>query len=119
MKNAISKVLTQATQHSQSAPLPLTREQIAGNFSLIGNGPVVIDATSGVTLHVRSGLVQVCHPEEEGQQLLQGGQAFVLDRTGPVGLAAIERAELRLEWPLITRRRVPVSSQPSRLYAFA
>jgi hypothetical protein len=115
MKNTASKVSTQATQHSQAIPVSLTREQISGSFSLIGNGPVVIDAASGATLHVRSGLVQVCHLEEEGQQLLQGGQQFVLNRNGPVGLAAIARAEVHLDWP----RRIAASAQPRSLYAYA
>ena len=110
---------TTTTQASTPASLPFTREQIAGNFSLIGNGPIVIDAKPGVTLHVRSGLVQVCHPEDEGQQLVQGGQTIALDRTGPVGLAAIERAEVRLEWPLAQTHPAVVSPHRRQLFAYA
>jgi len=119
MTSAISNVSMSTAQHSTPASLPLTCNEIAGNFSLMGNGPIVIDAKPGVILHVRSGLVQVCHSEEEGQQLVQGGQTFVLDRTGPVGLAAIDRAEVRLEWPLVRAQRVPASPRPRQAFAYA
>lgn len=107
------------TQPSVPASLPFTRDEIAGNFSMIGNGPIVIDAKPGVTLRVRSGLVQVCHHEDEGQQLIQGGQTIVLDRAGPVGLAAIDRAEVRLEWPLAKAHRAALAPQRRQFFAHA
>lgn len=119
MTTANSKASGNTTQQSTPASFPFTRDEIAGNFSMIGNGPIVIDAKPGVILHIRSGLVQVCHPDEEGHQLVQGGQTIVLDHTGPVGLAAIDRAEVRLQWPVARTHRARVSQQRHRPAAYA
>jgi hypothetical protein len=113
------KATKQIRQQSKPTSSPLTRDEIAGNFSLLTNRPITIESTPGVVLHVLSGLVQVCHSEEEGQQLVQGGQTFVLDRTGPVGITALACAEVRIEWPLVTTPRISRPSEPLKLYAYA
>ena len=114
-----SKVLTNTTRAALPGSLPLTCDEIAGQFSMIGNGPIVIDAKPGLTLHVLSGLVQICHPDPEGQQLVQGGQTFVLDRDGPVGLAAVMRAQVHIEWPLIRANRASALQQQHRELTYA
>lgn len=119
MTTADSNVSTNTTQQSVAESLPLTCNEITGIFSMIGNGPIVIDATPGLALHVRSGLVQICHPDPEGQQLVQGGQTIVLDRTGPVELAAIERAEVRLDWPVSRAYRATTVQQQYPQFAYA
>jgi len=119
MTNAKSEAPTKATQQTTPTLLPLTRDELAGNFSLIGSGPIVIDATPGVRVHVRSGMVQICHPDEEGQQLVGSGQTSILNRSGPVGLAAITPAEVRLEWPLVKAAPVRRAAEPKKLYAYA
>ena len=124
MTNVTSKLSTSAIQQSALTSAPLTRDEIAGNFSLIGNGPVVIDAAPGLTVHVRSGLVQICHPEEEGQQLVGSGQSSTLNRSGPIGLAAITPSEVRLQWPLVASAPLPrasarLDSEAMELYAYA
>lgn len=124
MTNANAKNFAQTDEqrfgHSSSAHYSSrTREEIAGHFSLLGNGPIVIDSTPGVILHVRSGLVQICHDEEEGQHLVQAGQNFILDRSGPVGLVAIDRAEVQLEWPSVRTSSIPRAAQSQQLLAFA
>lgn len=114
----------EANPATQTTP-PLTRDEIAGNFSLLGNGPMVIDATPGLILHVRSGMVQICHPEEEGQRLVEGGETVVLDRKGELALAPITRAEVRLEWPLVQAAPLarstatPSEDELLELYAWA
>lgn len=113
------KATKQTTQQSKPTSSPLRRDEIAGNFSLLTNRPITIDSTPGVILHVYSGLVQVCHLDEEGQQLVQGGQSFVLDRSGIVGIAALARAELRIEWPMFATPRIQRPSRPLKLYAYA
>jgi hypothetical protein len=114
----------EAANATQTSP-PLTRDEIAGNFSLLGNGPMVIDATPGLILQVRSGMVQICHPEEEGHQLVEDGEIVVLDRKGELALAPITRAEVRLEWPLVQAaplartNAIPGEDNPLELYAWA
>ncbi|MGD2141528.1 MAG: hypothetical protein PVH25_14115 [Burkholderiales bacterium] len=123
MTNANSKAFAKTNEQASDQYSPVrssarTRNEIAGHFSLIGNGPVVIDSTPGVVLHVRSGLVQICHNEEEGQHLVQGGQKFILDRSGPVGLAAIDRAEVQLEWPSVRTPSIPRAMHTQQQFAF-
>ncbi|UCD67435.1 MAG: hypothetical protein JSW48_11375 [Betaproteobacteria bacterium] len=111
MNIAINNVSTIEAPHSTPTTSPLTCDEIAGNFSLIGNGPIVIDAVPGLLLHVRSGMVQICHSEEEGQRLVEGDEIVLLDRKGELALAPVTRAEVRLEWPLV--QAAPLTSSPA------
>ena len=119
--NAVTK---NEVTHAQQTATPLTREEIAGNFSLIGNGPVIINAVPGLILHVRSGMVQICHPEE-GHRLVEGGEIVVIDRKSELALAPIQRSEVRLEWPLVQAVPLVRSTTATRedemleLYAWA
>ncbi|UCH48737.1 MAG: hypothetical protein JSU95_02740 [Betaproteobacteria bacterium] len=125
MNIAIANASTKEATHATQTSSPLTRDEIAGNFSLIGNGPIVIDAIPGLILHVRSGMIQICHPEEEGQRLVEGGEIVALNHSGELALAPITRAEVRLEWPLVQAaplartNAIPSDDNPLELYAWA
>lgn len=77
-----------------------TRHEIDGDLSLIGRGAIVIESIPGLVVRVHSGMIQICHPEECGEQLFTAGETIVLDRSGPVAIAAITRAQLRIDWPV-------------------
>ncbi len=81
-----------------------TRHEIEGDLSLIGSGAIVIDSTPGLVVRVHSGMIQICHPEECGEQLFTTGESIVLDRSGPVAIAAITRAQLRIDWPVPVKK---------------
>ena len=99
MNIAISAMPKRRSKQFRPAMPLLSRNDIAGDFSLTGNGPLVIDAIPGMTLRVRTGLVQVCQLQGEGQQLVAGGQVFVINRTSPFGFAALTPAQVCLDWP--------------------
>ncbi len=120
----VNVLQNQATNAIQTS-LPLTRHEIAGNFSLIGNGPIVIEAVPGLILQVRSGMVQICDLEEDGQRLVEGGENVVFKHSGELALAPITRSEVRLEWPLIQAplfersAAIPSEEEPLKPYAWA
>ena len=113
-----------ASALSTNVSTKFTRDEIAGNFSLIGNGPITIDSTPGLVVRVDTGMIQICHPEECGEQLVTAGKSIVLDRSGPVAIAAISRAQLRIDWPApnttsVTRAFETDHADSEEWYAFA
>jgi hypothetical protein len=96
-----------ASAPSTNVSTNFERDEIAGNFSLIGNGPITIESAPGLVVRVHSGMIQICHPEECGEQLVTAGKSIVLDRSGPVAIAAISRAQLRIDWPAPKTASVP------------
>lgn len=93
-----------ASAFSTNVARGFTRDDIEGDLSLIGRGAIVIESIPGLAVRVHSGMIQICHPEECGEQLFTAGETIVLDRSGPVAIAAITRAQLRIDWPVPAKK---------------
>jgi len=113
-----------ALELSKNVSKGFTRDEIGGDLSLVGRGAIVIESIPGLVVRVHSGMIQICHPEECGEQLFTAGETIVLDRSGPVAVAAITRAQLRIDWPVPTKNpdlRISETRQADseEWYAFA
>lgn len=117
--NIISYRTAQITNPFSGASSTLRRDEIGGRFSLLEKRPVTIDAAPGLMLCIRTGVVQICHPEEEGQYLIEPGETVLLNRHVPVSLVALVRAELQLDWqtPSTVIRSDVVKSAQQHAYA--
>ncbi len=92
-----------ANRDAPSRPMPLSRDEIVGPFSLIDGHPLTINAVPGLIVHVHSGSLAVSRERYAVEYIVHGGKRFQFHGTGPIVLRALSRVELRVEWPPETR----------------
>lgn len=76
----------------------LDAESLAGPFSLIGDGPVRVEASPGLVVHVRTGTLSVRRIQDTDGHLVRAGRRFIARRAEPILMEPRGRTELRLEW---------------------
>lgn len=77
----------------------LSYETLAGPFSLIGRGPVTVQARPGLVVQVRAGALAIRRAYDPREYFVRAGSRFVAECAGDMVLEALGRAELRLDWP--------------------
>lgn len=92
-------------------------QTLAGPFSLIGRGPVKVQAVPGLVVHVRSGALAIRRPYDAREYYVRTGNCFVAERTGTMVLEPLGRAELSLDWPEEDGERLSPGLEPGALPA--
>lgn len=90
----------------------LNAETVAGSFSLIGRGPVKVQALPGLVVQVRSGALAIRRAHDPREYLVRAGHRFVSERAGEMLIEPLGRAELRLEWPDAEDERLSPGLEP-------
>ena len=78
---------------------PLTRRQIGGRMTLLGNGPVVIDAVRGAVIEVEYGTLDVRFDQARDTHELHAGEAFCAVGSDTLTLDCDLPARVRIAWP--------------------
>ncbi|MGB8433821.1 MAG: DUF2917 domain-containing protein [Burkholderiales bacterium] len=78
---------------------PITRSNVGGRFSLLGNGYVSIAAVRGLVIRVRKGVLWITQGNDTIDHVVRAGEHFVADRTSLLIISAFERGEVEVEWP--------------------
>jgi len=77
----------------------LSREDIAGRFSMIASGPMRIQMEAGTILHVRAGSVHSTQFVGKHERCVAEGENFVAERDGLLTIRCRTHAELQIDWP--------------------
>jgi len=93
----------------------LNARTLGGPFSLIGRGPVKVQALPGLVVQVRSGALAIRRAHDLREYFVRAGNRFVAERTGELVLEPLGRAELRLEWPEEDDERLSPGLEPLEL----
>lgn len=85
----------------ERAPEPetLTRAQLAGAFSIIGNGPLTLVAEAGMLIRIRAGAMWVPQPEFSCSTWFGAGEQVRVRQAGPMTLLPERGTEIELDWP--------------------
>jgi hypothetical protein len=78
----------------------LSRDCVAGAFSLLGNGTLSIDAVPGLVVSTRNGALAITREWDPIEYLVCGGKRFVSDRAEPIVIRPLSRTEVHLDWPV-------------------
>jgi len=84
----------------------LNSQSLAGPFSLIGRGPLQVEASPGLVVHVQAGLLAIRSAWDSREYLVRAGKHFVADHVEAISLESLGHAELRLEWPVQSEKHV-------------
>jgi hypothetical protein len=91
---------------------PLSRAQIGGRLSLVDRVPLTIAAEQDLIVYVHIGSVWATQRGDRQSWLARAGECFIADRTGPLVVRAVERAELEVLWPLLSNERLSPGLEP-------
>jgi len=76
----------------------LDAQSLIGPFSLIGKGPLQVEASTGLVVHVEAGSLAISRAYDAREYFVRAGKSFIAERRGPIVIEPLQRAELRLEW---------------------
>lgn len=85
----------------------LEAQSLAGPFSLIGQGPLQVEASPGLVVHVQAGSLAISRAYDAREYFVRAGKHFIAERAGPMAMEPLGRTELRLEWPADNDRLSP------------
>ncbi len=90
----------------------LDSETLAGPFSLIGHGPVKVQARPGLVVQVRAGALSIRRAYDPREYFVRAGSRFVAEYAGDMVLEPLGRAELHVDWPQEDGDRLSPGREP-------